>query len=311
MNDANLNTIYMNNSHKDIRSERYSSRYTRGFLKMLVNDGQAETDRYVEQFYTSKNYQGRLEAMKYLIGVSGKYSFPESIFIDALNDFCSQVKVYVLKHYDFQKTQSYEIQRSLAEIAKNDEKIQVRALAMDKLSGLNTVEHHDLFFSTSLLKSSKESASGLRGLFKVDKEKAYQMAKFRAEGSTGNLDLAIAEIFQAQGNIDDLEFFKTRLKGRTKFNKIDLTRIYLKMLGRIQVEALIKSHIVYICEDISLTGNTELVQRLIMELYQFITEHKFLMSKHKDLQRFVSKTIDLLLEKDYLKAKRTDPFGPL
>ncbi len=301
----------MNNSSKDVRSERYSSRYTRGFLKMLVNDGQNETDQYVEQFYTSKNYQGRLEAIKYLIGVSGKHSFPESIFIDALNDFCSQVKVYVLKNYNFQKANDPEIRNCLADIAKNDEKIQVRALAMDKLSGLDTAEHHDLFFSTSLLKSSKESASGLRGLFKLDKEKAYQMAKFRAQGSSGNLDLAIAEVFQAEGNVDDIHFFQARLKGRTKFNKIDLTRVYLKMLGKIEIEAIIRSHVLYICEDISLTGNTELVQRLIMELYQFISEHKVFLSQHPDLQRFVNKTIDLLLEKDYLKAKKTDPFGPL
>ncbi len=278
---------------------------------MLVNDGQAETDRYVEQFYSSKNYQVRLEAVKYLIGVSGKYSFSERIFIDALRDFCSQVKVCVLQNYDFQKANDPEIQSCLADIAKNDEKIQVRALAMDKLSSLDTAEHHDLFFSTSLLKSSKESASGLRGLFKLDKDKAYQMAKFRAEGASGNLDLAIAEIFQSEGNIDDLHFFKARLKGRTKFNKIDLVRIYLKMLGRIEIDALIKSHIVYICEDISLTGNTELVQRLIMELYQFISDHKIFLSQHEDLQKFVNRTIDLLLEKDYLKAKKVDPFGPL
>ena len=301
----------MNNSNKDVRSERYSSRYTRGFLKMLVNDGQAETDSYVAQFYTSKNYQGRLEAIKYLIEVSGKYSFPESIFIDALKDFCSQVKVYVLQNYDFQKANDPEIQSCLADIARNDEKIQVRALAMDKLSGLDTAEHHDLFFSTSLLKSSKESASGLRGLFKLDREKAYQMAKFRAETSSGNLDLAIAEIFQAEGNIEDLHFFKVRLKGRTKFNKIDLVRIYLKMLGKIEIEAIIKSHIVYICEDISLSANTELVQRLIMELYHFISEYKVFLTQHDDLQRFVNKTINLLLEKDYLKAKKPDPFGPL
>ncbi|MEJ7693449.1 hypothetical protein [Daejeonella sp.] len=299
----------MNNSNNPVRSERYSSRYTRGFLEMLVNDGQAETDQYVEQFYASKNYQCRLEAIKYLIGISGKYSFPESIFIDALKDFCSQVKVYVLQNYDFQKADDPEIQNCLADIAKDDEKIQVRALAIDKLSGLDTAEHHDLFFSTSLLKSSKESASGLRGLYKLDKEKAYQMAKFRADGSSGKLDLAIAEIFQAEGNIDDLHFFKARLKARTKFNKIDLVRIYLKMLGELEIEALIKTQIVYICEDISLTGNTELVQRLIMELYQFISEHKVFMSQHQDLQRFVDKIIDLLLEKDYLKAKKANPFG--
>ena len=300
----------MNNTHKDVRSERYTSRYTRGHLKMLVNDGQAETDKYIEQFYNSKSYQGRLEAIKYLINVSGKYSFSESVFIDALKDFCSQVKVYVLQNYDFPNANDSNLQNCLADIAHNDEKLQVRALAMEKLSFFETGEYHDLFFSTSLLKSSRESASGLRGLYKLDKDKAYQMAKFRAETSTGNLDLAIAEIFEAYGNIDDLYFLKNRLKARTKFNKIDLARIYLRMLGKIEVEAIIKSHIIYICEDISTTGNTELVQRLIMELYRFISEHKVFLTQNHGVHKFVNKTIDLLLEKDYLKARKTDPFGP-
>lgn len=293
----------MNNSNKDVSPARYSSRYTRGYLKMLINDGQSETDKYFEQYYTSKNYQQRLEAIKYLISVSDKYSFPESIFIDALQDFCSQVKVYVLQNYDFKKSNDLALEFFLADIAKNDEKIQVRALALDKLSQLNTAAHHDLFFSTSLLKSSKESASGLRGLFKVDKEKAYQMAKFRAETSSGNLDLAIAEIFQVLGNVGDLHFFKTRLKGRVKFNKIELIRIYLKMLGRLEIETLINNHIKYICEDVSQTRNTELAQRLIMELYHFVSEHKLFLDQHNVLQRFVNKTIDSLLEKDYLKVE--------
>ena len=300
----------MNNSIKDVSSERYSSRYTRRYLSMLVNDGQAETDKYFEQYYTSKNYQQRLEAIKYLISATDKYSFPERIFTDALQDFCSQVKVYVLLNYDFQKSNDPALEFFLADTAKNDEKIQVRALALDKLSQLNTAAHYDLFFSTSLLKSSKESASGLRGLFQVDKEKAYQMAKFRAVTSSGNLDLAIAEIFQARGNVEDLHFFKTRLKGRIKFNKIDLIRIYLKMLGKLGIENLIRSHVIYICGDISQTGNTELVQRLIMELYHFVSEQKSFLAQHDDLQRFVNKTIDLLLEKDYLKVQKTDPFGP-
>lgn len=301
----------MNNSNKDVSSERYSSRYTRGYLKMLINDGQTETDKYFEQYYTSKNYQQRLEAIKYLISVTDKFSFPESIFIDALQDFCSQVKVYVLQNYDFQKSKDPELELFLADLAKNDEKIQVRALALDKLSQLNTASHHDLFFSTSLLKSSKESAAGLRGLFQVDKEKAYQMAKFRAEASSGNLDLAIAEIFQARGNVEDLHFFKTRLKGRVKFNKIEFIRIYLRMLGKLEIETLIKSHIVFICEDISQTVNTELVQRLIMELYHFISEQKSFLAQHEDLQRFVNKTIDLLLEEDYLKVQKTAPLIPI
>jgi len=276
---------------------------------MLVNDGQVETEKFVEQFYTSKNYQGRLEAIQYLIGNSRKYSFPETICIEALNDFCSQIKVYVLKNYNFHQANDPQIKLSLENLARHDEKIQVRTLAIEKLAGLDSVEHDELFFSTSLLKSSNESAAGLRGLFKLDKVRAYQVAKFRAESSSGSLDLAIAEIFQAKGNIDDLSFFKDRLKDRTKFNKIGLVRIYLKMLCKIERVELIKQHLQYICEDISLSANTDLVQRLVMELYHFNSEQKAFLAKNCDLDRFISNTIDLLLEKNYLKAKGTDPFG--
>lgn len=301
----------MNYNPGEIKTERYSSRYTRGFLKMLIDDGKEDIDKYIEQYYTSKNYQERLEAIKYLIGVSGKYSFPAKIFTDALKDYCSQVKVYVLKYYDFPGDDDPEIEDCLADIAKNDEKLQIRALALEKLAELNGNGYYDLFFSTSLLKSSKESAAGIKGLFKLNKEKAYQMAKFRADTSSGNLDLAIADIFQEVGDIEDLNFFKQRLRARSKFNKIELINIYLKMLGKTKIGAVLKNHIIFISNDIIATSNKELVQLLIMELHNFISVNHGFLNKNKELLQFLNNTIDLLLEKNYKSAKQTDPFGPI
>ena len=266
---------------------------------MLNNDEQADTDTYFNQFYESKNYQERLEAIRYLITISGKYSFSHKIFADALKDFCSQVKVYVLQHYDFLNNKNPEIEYCLENIANNDEKLQLRALAIERLSEFNNMKHYDLFFSTSLLKSSKESAAGLKGLYKLNPEKAYQMAKFRANTSSGSLDLTIAYIFHSEGITNDLDFFRQRLKGRNKFNKIDFIRIYLKMLAKFKDESIIKSHILFISEDIIATSNRDIIQLLIMELHKFISENQTLCESDPGLDSFLNKTIDLLLEKNY------------
>ena len=271
------NTMKNQNS---LKSERYSSRHTRGFITMLTNEGQDTTDKFVNQFYTSKNYQERLEAIKYIISITGKYSFPEQIIADALKDCCSQVKVYILKHCDFSETIDPQIKECLTNIAKNDEKLQLRTLALEILSELNDPEHYDLFFSSSLLKGSKESSAGLIGLFKLDKEKAYQMAKFRANSSSGDLDIAIAEIFQNRGDINDLAFIKQRLKARNKFNKIELIRIYLNFLGRIEIDSIIRANILCISEDILSTSNRELIQLLIMELHLFISNYQEYLDKY-------------------------------
>ncbi|MDP3469755.1 MAG: hypothetical protein Q8S11_15545 [Daejeonella sp.] len=301
----------MLNDENPVKSERYSSRYTRGFLRMLTNEGQAQTDKFVEQFYESKNYQERLEAVKYLISVKGKYSYPEKVLADALKDFCSQVKVYVLKHLKFSGLIDPNIKDCLTDIAQNDEKLQLRALALERLSEFNDPEHYDLFFSTSLLKGSKESSAGLKGLYKLDKEKAYQMAKFRTESSSGNLDIAIAEIFQNEGDTNDLSFIKQRLKARNKFNKIELIRIYLRFLGRLEIDSIIRSNILFISEDILSTSNRELVQLLIMELHHFISSFHNYLSKNQDLLKYLNKTIDILLEKKYMNQGQNDPFGPI
>jgi hypothetical protein len=293
------------------KAERYSSRYNRGFLKMVTHEGQALTVKFYEQFYTSKNYQERLESIKYLISVSGRHNFPEKILADALRDFCSQVKVYVLKHCDFSETMDPEIKDCLTYIAQNDEKLQLRTLALERLSELSDPEDYDLFFSTSLLKGSKESSAGLRGLYKLDKEKAYQMAKFRTDSSSGNLDIAIAEIFQNRGDINDLAFIKQRLTARNKFNKIELIRIYLKFLGRIKIDAIIRANILFISEDILSTSNRELVQLLIMELHLFISSNQDYLEKNKELLKYLNKTIDILLEKNYMNKGQNDPFGPI
>lgn len=295
-------------NQSSVRSERYSSRYTRGFLRMLINEGQVLTDKYVEQFYSSKNYQERLEAIKYLISINGKYSFPKKIIADALKDYCSQVKVYVLNHYDFSGIVDHDINDCLTDIVKNDEKLQLRTLALERLSEFNDKNHYDLFFSSSLLKGSKESSAGLRGLYKIDREKAYQMAKFRAETSSGNLDITIAEIFQNEGDIDDLSFIKQRLKARNKFNKIELIRIYLKFLGRLEMDTIIRSNILFIIDDILSTSNRELEQLLIMEFHLFISSHHNYLSKNEDLLQYLNKTIDILLGKKYLNKGQKDIF---
>lgn len=299
------------NTREEIKPERYRSRYTRNLSKSLVHAGLSEAEKYVEQFYVSEDYQSRLESISYLLGVLGKHPFPETILSDALKDSCSQVKIYVLRNYDFSKADHPEAEACLAEIARNDEKLQLRVSALEQLSRYNSTKYYDLFFSTSLLKSSKESAAGLLGLFKLDKSKAYQMAKFRAKNSNGSLDLAIALIFTMEGNSNDLNFFKSQLKGRSRLNKIHMIRLYLKMLSRVASESLVKSHILYICEDIFQTQNTELVQGLIMELYQFIASNQEFMEREPGLLIFLDKTINQLLEKDYLKARKADPFGPL
>jgi len=278
---------------------------------MLTNEGQDTTDKFVNQFYTSKNYQERLEAIKYIISITGKYSFPEQIIADALKDCCSQVKVYILKHCDFSETIDPQIKECLTNIAKNDEKLQLRTLALEILSELNDPEHYDLFFSSSLLKGSKESSAGLIGLFKLDKEKAYQMAKFRANSSSGDLDIAIAEIFQNRGDINDLAFIKQRLKARNKFNKIELIRIYLNFLGRIEIDSIIRANIFYINEDILSTSNRDLIQLLIMELHLFISNYQEYLNKNKELTKYLNTTIDTLLEKNYANKGQNDPFGPI
>lgn len=293
-----------------VKQERYSSRYTRGFLRMLTNDGQALTNKFIEQFYTSKSYQERLEAIKYLISVKDERDeFPIKIIADALNDFCSQVKVYVLKHYDFTGKVDNQIKIRLLDIAQNDEKIQLRTLALEKLSLFNDQKYYDLFFSASLLKGSKESSIGLMGLYKLDKEKAYQMAKFRTESSSGNLDLAIAEIFLHEGNIVDLRFIKLRLKVRKKFNKIELIRIYLKLLGRLEVDSIIKSHILFICEDILAASNNELTQHLILELHHFISAYHTYFDRKVEVRRYINKMIDVLLENYYQSNLKNSSFA--
>lgn len=303
------NTIMVNidTNQEIINKERYRSRYTRGFLKMLIQDGQNDADKYVKQFYSSNNYQERLESIKYLLNVSEKHDVPASIIIDALHDFCSQVKVYVLKNYDFSKDESIEMEKCLTDIAINDEKLQLRTLALEILSVKNNSQLYDLFFSSSLLKSSKESAAGITGLYKLNKEKAYQMAKFRAKTSSGNLDLAIAQIFHNVGDINDLDFFKKKLQARNKYNKIELLRTYFKMLGKTGSSAIIKSHILFIIEDVISTSKSELIQHLIMELHNFNSENE---NKKEELIQFVSKKIDLLLEKNYDSRLYFDTLEP-
>lgn len=291
------------------KSDKYSSRYNRAFLTMRVYDEQAEINKYVDQFYKTHNYQDKIESIKYLLSISSN-KVQKNLFMDALRDQCSQVKIYILQQYSFADIDT-EFVNCLIQIARNDEKVQVRALALERLSELVNPEHYDLFFSASLLKNSRESAAGLRGLYRLDKRKAYQTAKFRSENCSGNMDLAIAEIFTSEANPADLNFFQSRLAARNRLNKIEFSRIYFKMLGRLDNESVLTSHIIFICADISATGNTELIQLLILELHHFISNNKSFLEKHPDVLGLINGKIDSLLERKYIKSNKFDPFGPL
>ncbi len=258
-----------------------------------------ESSNYLNEFYTSSDYQSRLSAIKNLVEKSVGL-VPPDVMLHAMKDPCSLIREYAVQQFDYQNNFTEQIDDQLVYIAREDEKVQLRILALEKLSELKTQNHYDLFFNSSLLKNAKEAAAGLTALSKIDLEKAYKIAKFRAETSKSDLDIAITEVFAQVGDIKDLPYCKKYCGERQNFYKLRYIPSYLKMLIKVGNAGVFKHHLDFMADDVKYSEKQTLLPLFISQLQALARDlnksNGELAMLKQDLLPFVNDLIDQLLE---------------
>ncbi|SKB50519.1 hypothetical protein [Daejeonella lutea] len=281
-------------NHNQENSIRPITRNTYKVLKLHTK----ESSDNLNEFYTSSDYHSRLSAIKNLAMLSGGL-VPSYIMLDAMKDPCSMIREFAVENFDYKKVTA-EIEMELARLAKEDEKVQMRMLALEKLSEIDTQAHYDLFFNSSLLKNAKEAAAGLKALAKLDIEKAYKVAKFRAETSKSDLDIAITEVFAQVGDIKDLPYCKRYCGERQNFYKTRYIPSYLRMLIKVGNARVFKHHLDFMADDVKFSEKETLLPIFITQLQALardLNKGDFdLAMLKRELLPFVNDLIDQLLE---------------
>ncbi len=189
-----------------------------------------------ERVFQYKNcplFQDRLEAMKECANFP---TMPEAadVIIAALNDKNPDLRERAV---NFLEKLPIEYQNKakniLIDLAKNDVKSSVRALAIDNLSSLYPGEDFTPIFRNSVNdKSYAVAGASLSALAKKDEKEAMRIAKkFETEKSLSML-LAVAQIYGAHGADENNAFFVNLSPRMSGWENVSFANTYTEFLKR-------------------------------------------------------------------------------
>jgi len=198
---------------------------------------------YVYQFYHAPLYLDRREAIEACLKQQTSNEDARKVVAAALKDKFHGLRILDIRGLKLDDAAVKEATAAtLAGLAKSDENALVRAAALDQLANLKDAKYNALFEGG--IKDSSYSAAGaaLTGLYELNPDKAYNIAKQLEPTAKGGLSSAIGEVYAKQGNAGDVAFFAKNFEeasgGQAKF---DAAIQYLNVLANVDnTDAVIK-----------------------------------------------------------------------
>ncbi len=121
----------------------------------------------------------------------------------------------------------------ILDLAKNDDKSTVRAMAIELLGNYNKKEYEELFLASLNDSSYMVAGAGLNALAKVDSPAAYREAKrLSGQNSKGALSNVIVVTLTAYGTEDDFDLISARYAALSF--RIRIARNFASYLSRVQ-----------------------------------------------------------------------------
>jgi len=205
--------------------------------KMLLTEKKDNKtlDNYIHQYKYAGNYLDRREAIDFAgrnIGDPKAWELVKT----ALKDKYPGLRNFALSKVDFRKENiKKEAEPIIADLAKNDPKSIVRAVAIGLLSNYNSPEYKDLLIKAVNDSSYSVAGNALEGLSKVDPASAMTAAKKLSAGeSKGKLTESIMKVLIKSGTEADFDavakaYDKMPL-GQEKFN---LTPTFCDLISKL------------------------------------------------------------------------------
>ena len=167
---------------------------------------------YIYQYNNTNSYNNRREAIAEL---SKHTDHPEAVktLIKALNDKYFGLRIMALKTMDLTEDKYKSAKKIIENLAKNDKKTLVRAVALDKLAAVNKdISVYENAFKSKSIAIKKVA---LRIMNRLDENKAYQIAKSITDKSEKeSMKDALIAIYLKQEDKSQYNFIaKNILKG--------------------------------------------------------------------------------------------------
>lgn len=198
---------------------------------------------YVYQFYHAPLYLDRREAIEACLKQQTTNADARKVVAAALKDKFHGLRIMAISGLKLDDAAVKEAAAGiLASLAKSDENALVRATALNQLGELKDQQYTALF--EGAIKDSSYAAAGaaLAGLYELNPDKAYSLAKQLEKTAKGALSSSIGEVYAKKGNNSDVAYFAKSFEeagaGQAKF---DAAIQYLSVLSNVDnTDALIK-----------------------------------------------------------------------
>lgn len=244
---------------------------------VCIKEEKKSVAEWAFQYKNCPLYVDRLEALKECAAFP---SIPESaaIMIAALNDVSPDIRERAIAMSEKLATDHKNaVKGKLLELAKNDAKSSVRALAIDQLS--KNYEGDDLiplYQQAVNDRSYAVAGTALAAFAKKDEKGAMLMAKQLESEKSTDMKMAIAQIYSAHGSDENNPFFTELYQKMSGWELISFANIYTEFLKRCSDDTINTG--VRILEKIALSDENRWVrhfgQKGIKDLAQMYTARK-------------------------------------
>jgi aminopeptidase N len=229
-----------------------------GDLKCVIFDDQQmllakirETkpqEQYVFQYYNGGRYAAREAALKN--GLKAGNIISEKLILDALNDEFWKIRTMAIdKASTMTGENKTKVMQIIKNLAVNDGKSQVRAAAITYLAANMQGEELTKLLAITIDKDPSYLVVGtaLKGLGKIEPEKAMASAKKLEGEPSSKMVSVIAQLYGNFGTVDQADFFKKALLGNTLsgFDQVVSMNSFTLFNSRLSVKDLKSSLEVY------------------------------------------------------------------
>ena len=199
--------------------------------------------QFIHQYYNSTRYKARATAIE--MAYRTKNSASEKLIFDALNDPFWNIRILALQSYEKVKIEvgTPTLDR-IKELAKNDPKSQVRAVALKSLSALPKGEATELLKSAISTDQSYEVIAIAIGILtEINPEGALITARELIKEENSKMNVSIAGVFQQLGTEEDIPFFDKNLKNNSLkgYDELNVFVAYVVCILRMEIDLQEKS----------------------------------------------------------------------
>lgn len=192
------------------------------------------TDEWIYQYNHAPLYADRLEALKNVSGTYKKDSKEAALFLSAINDKHWFLRLIALKKLNLlQYNDSVSLKNKLVEIAKNDSRSYVRAMAVSRLDERFNDNALNSFYSQALNDSSYQVVTAaMTALASRDSAAAMKFAATQETNADADMVELISALYSVYGNTAQASYMSGSLQNASSESLYALIKNYGDYLQR-------------------------------------------------------------------------------